>query len=112
MIEIANLTEMRSWARAARADGRTVGFVPTMGYLHEGHLRLIGHALDAADAVVTSIFVNPIQFGPGEDYSTYPRDVARDRALVAERGVHCLFVPEADSMYPTEPVVSVSVPAA
>ena len=107
MIEITSLAEMRSWSRTARTDGRTVGLVPTMGYLHEGHFRLMDRALGAADAVVVSVFVNPIQFGPGEDFATYPRDVARDRAQLVQRGVHCLFVPDAGSVYPTEPVVRV-----
>lgn len=108
MIEIAVPTEMRSWSRAARAKGLRVGLVPTMGYLHEGHFRLMDRALGSADVVVSSVFVNPIQFGFGEDFATYPRDVGRDRAQVADRGVHCLFVPETALMYPTKPEVLVN----
>jgi pantoate--beta-alanine ligase len=105
VIELPGLAEMRDWSRAERARGRHTALVPTMGYLHEGHLRLVDAARERADRVVMSIFVNPLQFGPGEDFAKYPRDLARDRALAAERGVDCLFVPEASAMYPTPPVV-------
>lgn len=74
--------------------------VPTMGYLHEGHLRLIDEARRRADVVLVTIFVNPLQFGPGEDLARYPRDLPRDRALAAARGVEALFVPSAEDMYP------------
>jgi pantoate--beta-alanine ligase len=78
-----------------------------MGFLHEGHLRLVDRARELADRVVMSIFVNPLQFGPREDFAAYPRDLERDRKLAAERGVDCLFFPSADAMYPTEPLVRV-----
>jgi len=78
-----------------------------MGFLHEGHLRLVDRAREVADRVVMSIFVNPLQFGPREDFGSYPRDLARDRQLATERGVDCLFVPSGEAMYPTEPVVRV-----
>jgi pantoate--beta-alanine ligase len=102
---------MRAWARAERACGRRIGFVPTMGFLHEGHLRLVDRARDRADRVVLSVFVNPLQFGPGEDFAAYPRDLARDRRLAAARGVDCLFAPDPEAMYPAEPLVRV-VPTA
>jgi pantoate--beta-alanine ligase len=108
VIEFPGLTEMRAWSRAERARGRRIAFVPTMGFLHEGHLRLVDAARERADRVVMSIFVNPLQFGPGEDFAKYPRDLARDRALAAGRGVDCLFLPEASAMYPAEPVVRVA----
>ena len=76
-----------------------------MGFLHEGHLRLVDRARDIADTVVLSIFVNPLQFGPGEDFARYPRDLERDRALAETRGVDCVFVPDAEAMYPAEPLV-------
>jgi pantoate--beta-alanine ligase len=98
---------MRAWSRAERARGRKVGFVPTMGFLHEGHLRLVDRAKELTDRIVMSIFVNPLQFGPSEDFSRYPRDLARDRQLASDRGVDCLFVPEASAMYPAEPVARV-----
>src|SRR5712691_11518957 len=91
---------MRSWSRAERSRRHTIGFVPTMGYFHEGHLRLVDRARELADRVVVSIFVNPLQFGPGEDLARYPRDLPRDRTLAEARGVDCLFVPDAASMYP------------
>jgi pantoate--beta-alanine ligase len=91
---------MRAWSPAERARGRKIGFVPTMGFLHEGHLRLVDRAKELADRVVLSIFVNPLQFGPKEDFTKYPRDLARDRQLAESRGVDCLFVPEAGEMYP------------
>ena len=99
---------MRAWSQAERARGRKVGFVPTMGFLHEGHLRLVDRARELAERVVLSIFVNPLQFGPKEDFSKYPRDVERDRRLAEDRGVDCVFVPEAAEMYPVEPVARVS----
>ena len=76
-----------------------------MGFLHEGHLRLVDRARELAERVVVSIFVNPLQFGPSEDLARYPRDLPRDRQLAEARGVDCLFVPDAGSMYPGEPVV-------
>jgi len=79
-----------------------------MGYLHEGHLRLVDRARELADRVVLSIFVNPLQFGPKEDFNKYPRDLARDRQLAGDRGVDCLFVPDAREMYPSEPVARVA----
>src|SRR2546423_4879799 len=98
---------MRAWSRAERARGRRIGFVPTMGFLHEGHLRLVDRARERADRVVMSIFVNPLQFGAEEDFATYPRDVDRDTQLASERGVDCLFLPDAKAMYPADPVVRV-----
>ena len=78
-----------------------------MGYLHEGHLRLVDRARELCDRVVMSIFVNPLQFGPTEDLARYPRDLDRDRTLAAARGIDCLFVPPAPAMYPREPLARV-----
>lgn len=100
MIEAGGVGELRAWRRAQREQGRRVGFVPTMGALHEGHLSLVDEARRQADSVVMSVFVNPLQFGPGEDLDRYPRNLERDRALARERGVDLLFVPAADVMYP------------
>ncbi len=90
---------MRERSRAARAQGRSIGFVPTMGYLHEGHLSLMRRARSACGLAVASIFVNPAQFGHGEDLDRYPRNLSRDRALVEEAGLDVLFHPTASSMY-------------
>src|SRR2546425_525663 len=108
MQPLSSPKEMRDWSRAERARGRRIGFVPTMGFLHEGHLRLVGRAKQRADRVAMSIFVNPLQFSPAEDLAQYPRDLERDRTLAAERGVDCLFVPDTAAMYPTEPLVRIS----
>jgi len=100
MIEIATIPDLRRWVRAERRAGRRVAFVPTMGYLHEGHLRLVDEARRRAEAVLVSIFVNPLQFGPTEDLARYPRDLPRDRQLAQARGVDALFVPAETVMYP------------
>jgi pantoate--beta-alanine ligase len=100
MLELISIPDLRSWTRAQRAAGRRIGFVPTMGYLHAGHLALVDEAKCRADAVILSIFVNPLQFGPTEDLARYPRDLPRDRSLAAARGVDALFVPAAAAMYP------------
>lgn len=100
LIECATPAELRSVLGTHREAGARIGFVPTMGFLHEGHLRLVDEARRRSDVVVLSIFVNPLQFGPGEDLARYPRDLARDRALAMGRGVAVLFVPDAAAMYP------------
>jgi pantoate--beta-alanine ligase len=100
MHEISLIADLRSWSRGHRAAGRRIGLVATMGYLHDGHLRLVDEARRGSDVVLMSIFVNPLQFGPGEDLARYPRDLPRDRALAAARGVEALFVPSAADMYP------------
>ena len=98
--ETGEVAALRRWVAEQRARGRRIGFVPTMGYLHEGHLALVDAVRQRAAAVVMSIFVNPLQFAPTEDLSRYPRDLPRDRSLAAARGVEFLFVPDADVMYP------------
>ena len=107
MRELTTIAEMRSWSRAERSRRHTIGFVPTMGFLHQGHSRLVDRARELADGVVVSIFVNPLQFGPHEDLARYPRDLPRDRTSAESRGVDCLFVPDAAAMYPAEPDVRV-----
>ncbi|GEN34268.1 MULTISPECIES: pantoate--beta-alanine ligase [Aneurinibacillus] len=98
MRTVSSIKELRSLLKEARP--KTVGFVPTMGYLHEGHLSLVDQAKEKADVVVMSIFVNPLQFGPNEDLAKYPRDIERDRYLAASRGVDILFFPSVEEMYP------------
>src|SRR5438445_9656448 len=83
-----------------RRQGRTVGFVPTMGALHEGHVSLMRRARAENDVVVASIFVNPLQFGPTEDFTRYPRDLEADARLAAEAGVDLLLAPGVEEMYP------------
>ncbi|HET7417971.1 MAG TPA: pantoate--beta-alanine ligase [Solirubrobacterales bacterium] len=92
--------ELRSALAAARSAGQTIGFVPTMGYLHEGHLSLIRAARAACDLVVMSLFVNPTQFAAGEDLDRYPRDEERDLRLAAEAGADFVFVPAVEEVYP------------
>lgn len=104
MRELTTIAEMRAWSHAERSRRHTIGFVPTMGYLHEGHLRLVDRARALAERVVVSIFVNPLQFGPHEDLARYPRDLPRDRQLATGRDVDCLFVPPTEAMYPGEPL--------
>ncbi|HET6779255.1 MAG TPA: pantoate--beta-alanine ligase [Gemmatimonadales bacterium] len=101
MLELTSLPDIRAWTSAERAAGRRVALVPTMGYLHEGHLALVDEGRKRADSIVLSIFVNPLQFGPREDLARYPRDLPRDRALASRRGVDTIFVPRASDMYPT-----------
>ena len=100
MIELETIPDLRRWVRAERAAGRRVALVPTMGYLHEGHLRLVDAGRQRAGAVVMSIYVNPLQFGPHEDLARYPRDLPRDRGLAGARGVDAIFVPSDAVMYP------------
>lgn len=100
MHEITAIGELRAWRRARLEEGRRVGFVPTMGALHEGHLTLVDAARRVSDVVVMSVFVNPLQFGAGEDLARYPRNLDRDRALARARGVDLLFVPAVEAMYP------------
>ena len=102
---------MTAWSERLRRKGVTIGFVPTMGALHDGHRSLIRAARLRCDALIVSIFVNPTQFSPTEDLSTYPRPIARDRALCLEEGVDVCFEPTARNMYPESFQTTVTVPA-
>jgi pantoate--beta-alanine ligase len=106
---VSTIAEARALLDAERCAGHSVGFVPTMGYLHDGHASLMRAARAETEVVVASIFVNPLQFGAGEDLAAYPRDLARDAALAAESGVDVLFTPTLDEMYPTPVLTTVSV---
>ncbi|KPL18406.1 MAG: pantoate--beta-alanine ligase [candidate division Zixibacteria bacterium SM23_81] len=97
---IKKILQMQKVADEARCAGRKVGFVPTMGYLHKGHLSLIRQARQLSELVVVSIFVNPTQFGPHEDYQNYPRDLSRDAKLLRQVGCDILFLPSVEEMYP------------
>lgn len=92
-----------------KKENRSIGFVPTMGYLHEGHQALIQNARNENDIVVISIFVNPLQFGPKEDLASYPRDLERDKQIARNNGVDYLFYPDVNEMYPKKPSVLVTV---
>ena len=96
---VKTIKEVRENVKTWKKEGQTVGFVPTMGYLHEGHGSLIKKAREENDKVVVSIFVNPMQFGPTEDLATYPRDLDHDAALCESAGVDLIFHPEAEEMY-------------
>jgi pantoate--beta-alanine ligase len=111
MRRATRVTEVREIVAKARERGERVGFVPTMGYLHEGHLRLVDEARRRADLVVMSIFVNPLQFGPTEDLTRYPRDLDGDAAKAQARGVDLLFVPDGAEIYPETPRIVVSARA-
>jgi len=100
---VETIPEVRAAVKAARAQGKRVGFVPTMGYLHEGHLALMRRARQDCDLVVVSIFVNPTQFGPNEDFDRYPRDLERDLALCRTVPVDLVFHPEVAEVYPAFP---------
>ena len=97
---LKTLDEMKTWSRKIQEEGKTLGLVPTMGYLHEGHLSLTRKSISTCDRTVASIFVNPKQFGPNEDLDTYPRDLESDRRELEQLGVNALFLPTAEEMYP------------
>ncbi|MBX3026237.1 pantoate--beta-alanine ligase [bacterium] len=100
MREITTAAAMRAWSDGTRSAGRRIGLVPTMGYLHAGHLSLVAEARRRAETCVASIFVNPLQFGANEDLDRYPRDLPRDREAVRAAGVDVLYLPTAAEMYP------------
>lgn len=100
---IRTIHEMQEWSNAKRRNGATIAVIPTMGYLHEGHLSLIDTARrSGADTIVVTIFVNPTQFGPNEDFAKYPRDFERDAKLCESKQVDAVFAPEAEEMYPED----------
>ncbi len=109
MRRIQTVHAMRSWSRGLQREGATIGLVPTMGALHEGHRSLIRAARLACDASAVSIFVNPLQFGPLEDFDQYPRSLAQDLRLCQSAGVDAVFIPRAQEMYPPDFETAISV---
>jgi pantoate--beta-alanine ligase len=109
MQTVTDAAALRAAVRGWRSAGQNVGFVPTMGNLHAGHHSLLKLARARADKVIASVFVNPTQFGPGEDFERYPRTLAQDQAGLAEAGCDILFAPEVSTMYPFGPAASVSI---
>ncbi len=110
METIKTIAELRARLEPFRRRGKTIGLVPTMGYLHVGHMELVARSRAANDVTVTSIFVNPLQFGANEDLAKYPRDLARDSAMLEAAGVDFLFAPEVADMYPRPMETVVDVP--
>lgn len=106
---IRTVEEMSNISGQCLQNNQTIGFVPTMGYLHEGHLTLMRRAKEENNIVVASVFVNPLQFGPNEDYDAYPRDLQRDERLAKSVGVDYLFCPTVQEMYPDEMTVEIKV---
>lgn len=106
---LKTITEVKAEIKVLRAQGKTIGFVPTMGYLHQGHLSLVETCRKENDIVIASLFVNPAQFGPNEDLDRYPRDYERDEALLKERQVDLLFYPGLKEIYPDDFVTYVNV---
>jgi pantoate--beta-alanine ligase len=106
---VRTVAELRGTLAPLRGEGRSIGLVPTMGFFHDGHLALMKQALRECDAVVVSLFVNPAQFGAGEDLESYPRDEARDLDFAERAGVHIVFAPTVEEVYPDGFATSVSV---
>lgn len=100
MNTLHTIAQVRAAVSRARQEGKRIGMVPTMGNLHAGHIALVEKALQRTDYVVVSIFVNPMQFGPGEDLDSYPRTLAEDQKKLLEVGAHLVFAPSASEMYP------------
>lgn len=109
MIIATKISEVRAQVAAWKKEGLTVGLVPTMGYLHEGHASLVDKAVEMCDRVVTSVFVNPTQFAPGEDLETYPRDFEHDCTLLKAHGCHLVFHPEVSEMYAQDAATYVEI---
>ncbi len=99
---VTSIDQMKEFSERWKQEGKVISFVPTMGYLHDGHLALMKMARKKGDILVISIFVNPVQFGPGEDFERYPRDIERDKRLAESVGVDVIFMPEVSDMYPDE----------
>ncbi len=106
---ITSISQMQKEVQSLKTDKLSIGYVPTMGYLHEGHVRLVKEARENNDIVIMSIFVNPLQFGPNEDLEAYPRDFVRDSEIAKNEKVDYIFYPSVEEMYPSKPSITVAV---
>lgn len=106
---ITSISQIQQEVQALKNDKLSIGYIPTMGYLHEGHVRLVNKAREENDIVIMSIFVNPLQFGPNEDLDAYPRDFERDREIAKNEKVDYIFYPSVEEMYPSKPSVTLVV---
>ncbi len=111
LLILQTVDELKNWVRETKGAGKTIGLVPTMGFLHEGHLSLVKKAKDENDKVVMSIFVNPAQFGPNEDFDRYPRNLERDQQLAEGAGTDVIFAPSVEEMYPRESQIKITAGA-
>uniref|UniRef100_A0A7C5V1D0 Pantothenate synthetase n=1 Tax=Caldicellulosiruptor owensensis TaxID=55205 RepID=A0A7C5V1D0_9FIRM len=109
MVVVERIQKMKDIVKRLKKEGKSIGFVPTMGYLHEGHLSLVRASKQQNDVTIMSIFVNPIQFGPNEDFDRYPRDFERDKSLAEKEGVDYIFYPSIEEVYPEDFKTVVSV---
>ena len=105
---IETIVELNTWVQQQKTARQSIGLVPTMGFLHEGHMKLVETAKDENVKIVMSIFVNPAQFGPGEDFERYPRDMERDLQMAEEAGIDLVFAPSAKEMYPRESAIAIT----
>ncbi|WP_337020015.1 pantoate--beta-alanine ligase, partial [Oceanobacillus massiliensis] len=106
---IRTISEMQRISKQLKLEGKQIGYVATMGYFHEGHLHLMQNAKTENDIVITSIFVNPLQFGPSEDYEKYPRDESKDIKQAEQAGIHYLFLPDVREMYPVKSLIDMHI---
>ncbi|TDM42287.1 pantoate--beta-alanine ligase [Macrococcoides goetzii] len=110
-VKVKTIKEMQSIVKTLKRENKSIGFVPTMGALHEGHMTLMKRAQQENDIVIASVFVNPLQFGPNEDYDDYPRQIDQDQAFLAENGIDYVFAPEPEEMYPRPLQIQLTVGA-
>ncbi|XWL03229.1 pantoate--beta-alanine ligase [Macrococcoides goetzii] len=110
-VKVKTIKEMQAIVKSLKSEQKSIGLVPTMGALHEGHMTLMKRAQSENDVVIASVFVNPLQFGPNEDYDDYPRQIDQDQALLAENGIDYVFAPEPEEMYPSPLQIQMTVGA-
>lgn len=108
-VKVTTIREMHTIIKSIKSENKTIGLVPTMGALHDGHMTLMKHAQSDNDIVVASVFVNPLQFGPNEDFDDYPRQIDQDQAFLTENGIDYLFAPEREEMYPNPLQIQLTV---